>query len=66
MTIKHTELPEIMTAGDVAKVLKITPHTVYRRHRDGDLPGIRIGGAVRFRAEDIKQLLTEGVKPDEN
>jgi excisionase family DNA binding protein len=39
---------EILTVEELASYLKINPQTVYRRFRSGDLPGVRIGRAIRF------------------
>lgn len=52
------ELPELLTASEVAAALRVTKVTVHRWSKDGTLSPIRLGSkAVRFRREDVAQLL---------
>jgi len=44
---------EVMTVEELAEYLKLDPQTVYRRFRRGELPGVRIGRAVRFKRDVI-------------
>jgi len=44
---------EIMTAEELAAYLKVDLQTVYRRFRKGELPGVRIGKAIRFKRDVI-------------
>lgn len=48
-----------MTAVEVARVLRCSRHTVYRRVDDGTLPALRVGdgGPLRFEARDVYRLL---------
>ena len=48
---------EIMTAEELAEYLKLDPQTIYRKFRRGELPGVRIGRAVRFKREVIDAWL---------
>ena len=41
-------MPEIMTADEVAKYLKLNKQTVYRKARKGEIPCARMGRALRF------------------
>lgn len=45
---------EIMTVEELAEYLKLDPQTIYRRFRRGELPGVRIGRAIRFRRDVIE------------
>jgi len=51
-----TPLPAVLTAAQVAEALAVTTSTVYRWAEDGVLPAFRVGGAVRFRRDDIERL----------
>jgi predicted DNA-binding transcriptional regulator AlpA len=41
----------------VCQTLSISPRTVSYRVKDGTIPHVRIGGAVRFVPEDIRNLI---------
>lgn len=68
-----SEAPELLTAGEVAKRLRVTVQSVYRWAKSEDgappvLPGLRVGGTVRFRRADVDRLLDQpalvGDEPD--
>jgi excisionase family DNA binding protein len=44
---------DIMTAEELAEYLKLDPQTIYRKFRRGEIPGVRIGRAVRFKRDVI-------------
>ena len=44
---------EVMTVQELAEYLKLDPQTVYRRFRRGELPGVKIGKAIRFKRDVI-------------
>jgi excisionase family DNA binding protein len=48
---------ELMTTREVLLYLRVTPRTVYRLIREGDLPAVRMGGRWRFRRADIESWL---------
>jgi excisionase family DNA binding protein len=47
---------EIMTADEVAALLKVSRQTVYKLVKRKKLPGFRLGGDFRFRRSDIYKL----------
>jgi len=49
--------PEVMTVDDLAKYLKLDRQTIYRRFRRGELPGVRIGKAIRFKRDVVDAWL---------
>ncbi|PRX98161.1 BldC family transcriptional regulator [Allonocardiopsis opalescens] len=52
------ELPELMTAQEVARLFRVHPKTVTSWARQGRLPYIRtLGGHRRYVAEDVHKLL---------
>ena len=52
----------LLTAREVAGLLALTPETVLKWTRQGDLPAIRLpGGAIRFREADLDAWLAERV-----
>jgi excisionase family DNA binding protein len=53
-----------LSKKDVSRVLGVSLPTVTRLMRTGELPHLKIGGRVRFRAEDI-QPTREPVQPGE-
>lgn len=47
---------EILTIREVAEYLKINEKTAYRLAGEGKLPGFKVGGAWRFRKDEIEKL----------
>ena len=43
----------LLTTEEVLAYLKITPRTIYRLIRNGELPAVRIGRQWRFRRRDL-------------
>jgi predicted DNA-binding transcriptional regulator AlpA len=59
-----TELPLLLSAGDLAKMLRFGLRTIRSMDAAGRLPApLRIGGSVRWRAEEIRDWLAAGA-PD--
>jgi excisionase family DNA binding protein len=54
-----------MTRREVARMLGVSTTTVWRLHRGGSLPGIRIGSMTRYRREDVDVLINSGLPPGE-
>jgi excisionase family DNA binding protein len=57
MTLEADTRRELMTTREVLRYLRVTPRTVYRLIRDGDLPAVRMGGRWRFRRTDLEAWL---------
>ncbi len=51
----------LLVIGEVAELLRCSERTIRRWVRGGRLPVVRIGGAVRFRADDVAALLRSGL-----
>lgn len=47
---------DIITIKELAKYLKLTEKTAYRIAAEGKLPGFKVGGAWRFRRDEIERL----------
>ena len=45
---------QILTLKEVADYLKLTEKTAYRLVAEGKLPGFKVGGAWRFKREDLE------------
>lgn len=50
----HTTVDRLMTVQDVADVFQTSPDTVQAMARSGELPGLRIGRAWRFRTSAVE------------
>ena len=50
------ELPQILTAAEVAKYLRVSPRHVNDCAREGSIPGFKLGSIWRFRRESIERL----------
>lgn len=58
LTVMNTHL-STLTVKDVADSLHLHCNTVRKKAATGAIPGRKIGGQWRFRAEAIKNLLPE-------
>ena len=55
------QLPEVLTADQVAQLLHVNRKTVYAAFKAGEIPGgRRIRGAIRFHRDAVLQWLFEG------
>lgn len=50
-------MKEVLTAKEVAKLLKLNKITVYRYANEGKIPGVLIGNRWRFDRAQIESLL---------
>jgi len=54
----------LLTTREVAEFLGLSPETVLRRYRAGELPGYRLGSNVlRFRESELEAWLA-GTRPE--
>jgi excisionase family DNA binding protein len=51
-------MPELLTASEVADLLRVSPSTVRRLARRGDLPVIRVGSQLRFHTAEIDRRVS--------
>jgi excisionase family DNA binding protein len=56
----------LLTAVEVARILKVKPVTVHAAAADGRIPCVRVWqgkkrALVRFRKSDIRSLLSDGI-----
>jgi len=56
-------LPQLMTAAEVARVLRVTTHRVYELGRLGVLPAVPIGRQRRWRENVIREFVEGGGAP---
>jgi excisionase family DNA binding protein len=54
------ELQRLLSAKEVADVLRVSRVTVWRLAQHGALRPVRIGRAVRFHPRDVERLVREG------
>jgi PTS system nitrogen regulatory IIA component len=57
---------EVLTVQEVANYLRIDIRTVYRLAKRGDIPCKKIGRQWRFNREDIKELVSSGLRNRNN
>jgi excisionase family DNA binding protein len=62
--LKLDNLPDLLTVGEAAQLLRVSPLTIKRWGKRGKLPAIRINsrGDRRYRKEQILWML--GINPD--
>jgi excisionase family DNA binding protein len=52
---------DLLTAREVADVMRVSTMTVYRLIKAGELPAIRVGKHLRIRERDVAKYLDERV-----
>jgi excisionase family DNA binding protein len=52
-----SQLETFLTTDEVLSYLNVTPRTIYRLIRSGELPALRIGRQWRFRRGDLDAWL---------
>ncbi len=52
---------DLLTAREVADVMRVSTMTVYRLIKAGELPAIRVGKHLRIRERDVARYLDERV-----
>lgn len=55
--VTEHEISEILTAKEVAKLLKVRTVTIYAWAKVGDIPCVRFGKSVRFNKAEILEWL---------
>ena len=62
--LNHSEIMEnqLLTTSEVASWLTMDETTVQRMSRNGELPGVKIGGRYRFRRADLEEWLNNQMK----
>ena len=50
---------ELLRAREAARILKISPKTVYELALKGEIPCVRFGRSVRFRPSALAQWIEE-------
>lgn len=58
-TPKRSRTVEVLTPEEVAEILKVTPATVRKLLRDGELPGRKIGKSWRVTRQALEAYLME-------
>jgi excisionase family DNA binding protein len=53
--------PKLLSVGEVAKLLRLHPHSVYRKIHSGELPAVHLGedGALRVDADRLDAWLRD-------
>jgi excisionase family DNA binding protein len=58
---------EFYTAKELAESLQVTPMTIYRLAKRGELKAIRIGRSIRFSSEDVEEFIKNAsIDADDN
>ena len=52
---------DILTVEEVARYLKVTERHVYKLLSDRRIPAFKVGGAWRFKREQLEKWIEEGV-----
>ena len=56
--------PILIDVGELAKILRLSPRTVWRLANCGKIPApLKIGGSRRWRRGDVEQFIAGGCKP---
>jgi excisionase family DNA binding protein len=55
-------MPNIVTAKEVGRYLKLSESTIYKLTASGEIPGFRIGDSWRFDMEEVLKMIRESKK----
>ena len=55
-------MENIVTAKEIASLLKLSESTIYKLASNGGLPGFKIGDSWRFDIDEILKLIQETIK----
>ncbi len=62
-----SETPAMITAMDFARMLKVSVRTLWRLRSAGQVPEpVRLGGAVRWRLDEVKKWIAGGCQMSTN
>ena len=50
---------ELLTVAETCRYLKVTPRTLYRYIKDGDLPAFKLGKEWRFVRSELEQWIRQ-------
>ena len=64
--IREEAKPEFYTVSQLADLLQLTPMTIYRMVRRGELACHSIGRIKRFRHSDVEAFLSRARQPESN
>lgn len=53
---------DILTAEEVARLLKTTPQTIWRWCKSGKLPAFKVGSGWRIRQSDLDKAMNKKIK----
>jgi excisionase family DNA binding protein len=53
-------MSEFYTVQELANILKLSPQTIRRFEKNGDLQCVRFGDTLRFSAEVVEQFVRQG------
>lgn len=62
---KEPWMNRLLTAIEVARLLRVTPRSLRRWAAAGRIKVIKIGRFVRFHPDDVKVVLSQGVPSDQ-
>jgi excisionase family DNA binding protein len=66
-TNDYVESPLLITAAEFASLLHVSTRTLWRLRSAGRLPdAVRLGGAVRWRLDDVKNWIAGGCQMSTN
>jgi len=57
--IAATKVPRLWSARSLSERWQVSRGLIYRIHKQGRLPGVRLLGVLRFQEEDLLRLLRE-------
>ena len=60
---REDDQPEFYTVGQLADLLQLTPMTIYRMVRRGELACHAVGRIKRFRRDDVETFLENSRQP---
>jgi len=58
----RVRMPDLLTQTELAQVFGVSPRTIRRWTRNGELHPVRVGGITRYRADDVNALIASSTR----
>lgn len=56
--------PDVLTIHELAARLRVGLKTAYTRAQNGEVPGFKVGGQLRFRRRDFQAWIDDPTRPE--
>ncbi len=55
---------ELLTVNETADILRVSTRTVYKFVKNGKIPSVRVGTAIRIPKEELEKLINKSLNKE--